>query len=134
MEWREPLCPKPSRLDDWYLGATRAGSQPPAPVSFFLEVHEKVTRLWKAPFSARNRSDASFSLTTLHGGVARVTQAIPLVEHAVAMQFYPRSASTWRGNPVSSRLFLWTRFTELLDRLPPSCTAWHSCGYTRPRH
>ncbi len=27
LEWRPPPCPEPSRLDDWFLGVARAGSQ-----------------------------------------------------------------------------------------------------------
>ncbi len=52
LEWREPLCPEQSRLDDWYLGAAWAGSHPPTLMPFFPEVHEEVTILWKAPFFA----------------------------------------------------------------------------------
>ncbi len=53
--WNPPPCPEPSRLDDWFLGVARAGSQPPTPVPFFPEVHEELTGTWKAPFTARNR-------------------------------------------------------------------------------
>ncbi len=35
LEWRPPPCPEPSRLDDWFLGVARAGSQGPTPVPFF---------------------------------------------------------------------------------------------------
>ncbi len=31
LEWRKPLCPEHSRLDDWFLGVACAGSQRPAP-------------------------------------------------------------------------------------------------------
>ncbi len=41
LERRPPPCPEPSRLDDWFLGVARAGSQGPTPVPFFLEVHER---------------------------------------------------------------------------------------------
>ncbi|XDV41733.1 hypothetical protein PO909_010543 [Leuciscus waleckii] len=71
LEWNTPPCPEPSRLGDWYLGAARAGSQHPAPVPFFPEVHDEVTRACTAPFSARNRSGAFSSLTTLNGGAAK---------------------------------------------------------------
>ncbi len=47
-EWSEPPCPEPSRLNYWYLGVARAGPQPHSPVHFFLQVHEEVTRSWKA--------------------------------------------------------------------------------------
>ncbi len=80
-------------LDDWFLGA-----QPP-PVPFFPEVHEEVTRSWKAPFSARNRASASSVLTTLDGGAAQGYVEIPPVERAIAMQLWPQSAAAWRGNP-----------------------------------
>ncbi len=35
--------PIPSRLDEWFLGGGRAGSQRPPPVPFFPEVHEELT-------------------------------------------------------------------------------------------
>jgi len=95
--WNPPPCPEPSRLDDWYLGVARAGSQQPTPVPFFPEVHEELTGTWTAPFTARNRSGGSSSLTTLDGGAAKGYTRIPPVERAVAMQLCPNS--TWRGEP-----------------------------------
>ncbi|XDV29401.1 hypothetical protein PO909_032535 [Leuciscus waleckii] len=50
--WNPPQCPEPSRLDDWYLGVARAGSQQPTPVPFFPEVHEELMETWTAPFTA----------------------------------------------------------------------------------
>ncbi|ROL52784.1 hypothetical protein DPX16_23695 [Anabarilius grahami] len=52
LAWNPPPCSEPSRLDDWYLGVARAGSQPPTPVPFFPEVHEELTGSWTAPFTA----------------------------------------------------------------------------------
>ncbi len=92
-----PPCPEPSRLEDWFLGVARAGSQPPTPVPFFPEVHEELTGTWKAPFTARNRASGLSSLTTLDGGAAKGYTRIPPVERAVAMQLCPNS--TWRGEP-----------------------------------
>ncbi len=71
LEWRPPPCPEPSRLDDWFLGVARAGSQGPTPVPFFPEVHDELTGTWTAPFTAKNRSSGSSSLTTLDGRAAR---------------------------------------------------------------
>ncbi len=51
LHYRRPPSPERSRLDDWFLGAQAECRQPP-PVPFFPEVHEEVTRSWKAPFSA----------------------------------------------------------------------------------
>ncbi len=98
LHWRPPPSPERSRLDDWFLGAQAERRQPP-PVLFFPEVHEEVTRSWRAPFSARNRPSASSVLTTLDGGAAQVYVEIPPVEHAIAMQLCPQGAAAWRGNP-----------------------------------
>ncbi len=101
LEWRPPPCPEPLRLDDWFLGVARAGSQGPTPVPFFPEVHDELTGTWTAPFTARNRSSGSSSLATLDRGAARGYTEVPPVEQSVAMQLCPRTASTWRGNPRS---------------------------------
>ncbi len=45
LEWRPPPRPEPSRLDDWFLGVARAGSQGPTLVSFFSEVHDELLEL-----------------------------------------------------------------------------------------
>ncbi len=60
--WNPPPHPDPSRLDEWFLGGGRAGSQRPPLVPFFPEVHEELTRLWKAPFTGRNKSCGSSPL------------------------------------------------------------------------
>ncbi|XP_052466577.1 bis(5'-adenosyl)-triphosphatase-like [Carassius gibelio] len=39
--------------------------------SIYDEVHEEVTKLWTAPFMARNRSPPSSILTTLYDGAAK---------------------------------------------------------------
>ncbi len=88
----KPPSPECSRLDDWFLGAQAKHRQPP-PVPFFPEVHEEVTRSWRAPFSARNRPSASSVLTTLDGGAAQGYVEIPPV------RLCPQGAAAWRGNP-----------------------------------
>ncbi len=100
LEWRPPPCPEPLRLDDWFLGVDCDGSQGPTPVPFFPEVHDELTGTWTAPFTARNRSSGSSSLAFLDGGTARGYTEVPPVERSVAMQLCPRTASTWRGNPL----------------------------------
>ncbi len=97
LEVNRPPSPEPSRLDDWFLGAGR-GSQPrSAPVPFFPEVHEELTKSWMAPFMARSRSSASSILTTLDGGVARGYTGIAQVERAITVHLCPRKAATWRN-------------------------------------
>ncbi len=51
LHWRPPPSPERLRLDGCFLGAQADGRQP-LPVPFFLEVHEEVTRSWRAHFSA----------------------------------------------------------------------------------
>ncbi len=63
---------------------------------FFREVHEELTRSWRAPFTARNKSCSSSTLTTLDGGAALGYTGIPSVE---AMQLCPKATSTLRGDP-----------------------------------
>ncbi len=107
LHWRTPPSPERSRLDDWFLGAQAKSRQPP-PVPFFPEVHEEVTRSWRAPFSARNRPSASSVLTTLDGGAAQGYVEIPPVGRAIAMQLCPQGhlegvIHAFRPGPVSSR-------------------------------
>ncbi|KAL0151729.1 hypothetical protein M9458_052955 [Cirrhinus mrigala] len=96
---RKPPSPKPSRLDDWFLGSQRDSSQPrPAPVPFFPEVHEELTKTWKAPYSACTRSGSSL-LTTIDDGAARGYVDAPQVKRAVAVHLCPQNAATWRNRP-----------------------------------
>ncbi len=99
LEVNRPPSPEPLRLDDWFLGAGRSSQPRPAPVPFFPEVHEELTKSWMAPFMARSPSSASSILTTLNGGVARGYAGIPQVERAIAVHLCPRNAATWRNRP-----------------------------------
>ncbi len=139
LEWNPPPCPEPSRLDDWFLGVALAGSQRSAPVPFFPEVHEEVTKSWTAPFSARSRSGPSSSLTTLDGGAAKGYVELPPVERSVAMQLLQRPlplGGVIRVSPpehVSSHPLWRTRLTQLVEKPLPPCMPWRSCRSTRPK-
>ncbi|KAI2661120.1 ORF V: Enzymatic polyprotein [Labeo rohita] len=97
--WAPPPGLEPSRLDDWFLGKGRDPRPRSSPVPFFPEVHEELTRSWKAPLSARSRYANSPSLTTLDGGPARGYTEVPQVERAIAMHLCPQNAASWRGQP-----------------------------------
>ncbi len=56
--WNPPPRPDSSRLDEGFLGWGRVGSQRPSPLPF-PEVHEELTRSWKAPFTPRNKACSS---------------------------------------------------------------------------
>ncbi len=98
LHWRPPSSPKRSRLEDWFPGAQAARRQLP-PVPFFPEVHEEVTRSWRAPFSARNRASSSSILTALDVGAAKRYVEIPPVERTIVVQLCPQSAAAWWDNP-----------------------------------
>ncbi|KAI2652534.1 hypothetical protein H4Q32_005770 [Labeo rohita] len=97
--WVPPPSPEPSRLDDWFLGSGCDSRPRSSPVPFFPEVHEELTKSWKAPLSARSWHANSPSLTTLQGGPARGYTEVPQVERAVAMHLCPQNAASWRGRP-----------------------------------
>ncbi len=144
--WRSTNHPVPSPRG-WTIGfsepmwaAAQCGCEPrPAPVPFFPEVHEELTSLWMAPFTARSRSSASSVLTTLDGGVARGYAGIPQVERAVAVHLCPRKPPLgWtvrvsRPRPVSWQPLSRPKLTVLRARQPPPCTPWLSCRFTKPR-
>ncbi len=97
LEVNRPPSTEPSRLDDWFLGAG-CGSQPrSAPVPFFPEVHEELTKSWMAPFTARSHSSVSSVLTTLDGGAARVYAGIPQLERAITVHLCHETPATWRN-------------------------------------
>ncbi|KAI2645524.1 Cytoplasmic polyadenylation element-binding protein [Labeo rohita] len=56
--------PEHLRLDDWFLGARTNVPPRPVPVPFFPEVHEELTKMWRAPYTARLSLSSSL-LTTL---------------------------------------------------------------------
>ncbi|KAL0157927.1 hypothetical protein M9458_046003, partial [Cirrhinus mrigala] len=97
--WVPPPSPEPSRLDDWFLGSGRDSRPRSSPVPFFPEVHEELSKSWKAPLSARSRHVISPSLTTLDGSPARGYTEVPQVERAIAMHLCPQNAASWRGRP-----------------------------------
>ncbi|KAI2647734.1 Transcription intermediary factor 1-beta [Labeo rohita] len=100
IELEVPKAPSPerSRLDDWFLGAKGDFPPRPAPVPFFPEVHEELTKTWGAPFMACSHQGSSL-LTTLDGGAARGYVDVPQVERAVAVHLCPQNAATWRNRP-----------------------------------
>ncbi len=77
LEVNRPPSHEPSRLDDWFLKAGR-GSQPrSAPVPFFPEVHEELTKSWMAPFMARSARPFPPSSLPSTAGLPGGTRALP---------------------------------------------------------
>ncbi len=58
LEWSPPEEPSRSRLDEWFLpGRQQTPRQRSSP--FFPEVHDELTKSWRAPYSSRIRPSAS---------------------------------------------------------------------------
>ncbi len=123
--WNPPPRPDPSRFDEWFLGGGRASSQHPPPVPFFPEVHEELTRSWKAPFTARIKSRGSSPLTTLDGGAA-----LGYMGKAVYAPIAYRNSPATASSGVRS---IWGPFVpstsqECSIRWPTSCLEQHFLG------
>ncbi len=66
LEWSPPEEPSCSRLDEWFLpGHHQALRQSSSP--FFPEVHDELTKSWRAPYSSCIRLSASAALTSVDG-------------------------------------------------------------------
>ncbi len=63
LEWRKPPCPEPSRLDDWFSRGSLCWFSVPCPGCLSPGRAWGAYRSWTAPFTARNRSANSSSLT-----------------------------------------------------------------------
>ncbi len=123
--WNPPPRPDPSRLDEWFLGGGRAGFQRPPPVPFFPEVHEELTRSWKAPFTARNKPCTRAS--PLWSGLwpcSCVQQSLPLCG---VNRVSPHG-------PVSTRQASLAVLIEPVGRRLLPYTPWRYCRSIRPKH
>ncbi|KAI2652411.1 Proline--tRNA ligase [Labeo rohita] len=69
------------------------------PVLFLPEVHEELTKSWRAPFSARMQYTNSSSLTTLDGAPARGYMEVSQVERAIAVHLCPQKCCHLVGPP-----------------------------------
>ncbi len=97
LKWRKPPCPKPSRLDDWFLGVACASSQRPALGASLPDVHEELTGRGRHLLLPKN------DLLTPPPSPPSVVQlgvtGVPPVERSVAMQVCPYTVSTQQGKP-----------------------------------
>ncbi len=109
---RKPPCPKPSRLDDWFLGVACVGSQHPAPGASLPDVHEGLTG------RGRHLLLPETDLLTPPPSPPSVVQlgvtGVPPVERSVAMQVCPYTVFTRQGKPCL--LFRACRYSSGLIR------------------
>ncbi len=96
LEWSPPEEPSRSRLDEWFLpGRRQAPQQRPSP--FFPEVHDELTRSWRSPYSARLRTSASSTLTTVDGAEEKGYERMPQLDESVAAHLCPPTAICWKA-------------------------------------
>ncbi|MCJ8740105.1 hypothetical protein PDJAM_G00055060 [Pangasius djambal] len=96
LEWSTPEEPTRSRLDEWFLpGCRQAPRQRAAP--FFPEVHDELTKSWRAPYSARLRTSVSSAFSTVDGAVEKGYEKLPPLDESVAAHLCPPTAIGWRA-------------------------------------
>ncbi len=67
------------------------------PSPFFPEVHDKLTRSWRSPYSARLRTSASSALTTIDGAEEKGYERMPQLDESVAAHLCPPTAIGWKA-------------------------------------
>lgn len=96
LDWSPPEEPARSRLDEWFLpGRQQAPRQRTAP--FFPEVHDELTKSWRAPYSARLRTSSSSALTSIDGADERGYERLPPLDESVAVHLCPPAAIGWKA-------------------------------------
>ncbi len=96
LKWSPPEEPSRSRLDEWFLpGHHQAPQQRPSP--FFPEIHDKLTRSWRSPYSARLRTSVSSALTTVDGTEEKGYERMPQLDESVAAHLCPPTAIGWKA-------------------------------------
>ncbi|KAL0173136.1 hypothetical protein M9458_033447, partial [Cirrhinus mrigala] len=95
LEWSPPEEPPHSLLDEWFLPGTRqAPRQRASP--FLPEVHEELTRSWRAPYSACLRTSSSSALTSVDGAEDKGYEKLPPLDKSVAAHLCPPTAIGWK--------------------------------------
>ncbi|KAI2645948.1 hypothetical protein H4Q32_025302 [Labeo rohita] len=95
LEWSPPEEPPRSLLDEWFLpGRRQAPRQRASP--FLPEVHEELTRSWRAPYSARLRTSSSSALTSVDGADDKGYEKLPPLDESVAAHLCPPTAIGWK--------------------------------------
>ncbi len=96
LEWSPPEEPSRSRLDEWFLpGRQQAPRQCSYP--FFHEVHDELTKSWRAPYSSHIRPSASSALTSIDGAEEKGHEHLPPLDESVAAHLCPPMAIGWKA-------------------------------------
>ncbi|KAI2646209.1 ORF V: Enzymatic polyprotein [Labeo rohita] len=99
LEWSPPEEPSHSLLDEWFLlGRRQAPHQRASP--FFPEVQEELTRSWRAPYSACQRTSSSSAPTSVDGAEDKGYEKLPPLDELVVAHLCPPTAIA--GQPASA--------------------------------
>ncbi len=101
----------------WTSGFSRGASWPTRQRSspFFPEVHDKLTKSWRAPYSSRIRPSASSALTSVDGAEEKGYEHLPHLDESVAAHLCPPTAIGWKARashpskPCRARLPHWSQ-------------------------
>ncbi len=100
LEWFPPKESSRSRLNEWFLpGRHQALSQRSSP--FFPEVHDKLSKSWRAPYSSRFHPSASAALTSVDGTEEKGNEHLPPLDESVAAHLCPPTAIGWKASHLS---------------------------------
>ncbi len=100
LDWPdEPRESQSSKLDELFLSGS--GSSPTRrKLPFFPDLHHKVSRSWKQPFSSRLTNAVAADFTNLIGSVEQGYATVPVVEDTLAVHLSPNSTSSWKSRPL----------------------------------
>ncbi|ROL44250.1 hypothetical protein DPX16_4319 [Anabarilius grahami] len=98
-QWKSWTSSGPRRrshhVAEWFLpGHRQAPRQRSAP--FFPEVHQELTKSWRAPYSARLHTTHRSALTAVDGSEQKGYEHLPPLDEAVAAHLCPPVAVGWK--------------------------------------
>ncbi len=130
LEWSPPEEPSRSHLDDWFLpGRRQAPRQQASP--FFPEVHDQITRSWRAPYLSSLRVSSSSTLTSVNGAEEKGYDSLPPLESARPQPFTGRQKPLTCLSHAGLLQLSLDEPIHRLDRRPQRFTSWRSCKCSR---
>ncbi len=87
------------KLDERFLSSPNSRPER-RKLPFFSDLHQKISRSWKQPFSSRLTNAEAADFTNLVGSVEQGYTAIPVVEDTLASHLSPSLAPSWKSHPL----------------------------------
>ncbi len=128
LEWSLPEEPSCSRLDKWFLpGRHQALCQRSSP--FFPEVHNELTKSWRAPYLSHIRPSTSAALNSVDGAEEKGHKHLLPLDESIAAHLCPPRAIGWKARATHSL----DTPTQRLDILLQRCFRWLCFRSFKPR-